>query len=499
MKQMSGVTSLTVDRCLTKQKPYVTRRNGKELNLNMRRINQLCLNLDSYRPETYFLYDYDFMWSFVHVFKMSDRLVVDSPFPEIRFLITQYKSCAAILDTHPDNFAFEMVSRLTPFLDVLPEFIYNLFQRCLRHCVLRRVESDTRLLTTVMEQYQLGVVNAICLGHCALYVFLAGKLRIFRFYARDWSPKISEYTLPAGEFTSVKFSSTDICFYSSQSILIFQKFDHQFGLHLNLSQIIYADFLHKEGLLVCSGDRIDVWHCLDKTLIGQYAFDAPILECSTIQRHMDAVIRVTLETGVTHYLITTNIQRKISFVLIATLHRKPEKRNIFLNFETDVYYSEDQSHIYLYYFERAEHQRLEKITKLPSLNRLVYRRSFFTDRHQSALIWLTVDSVVIFHSCGRYFNIPGKYDDIYSRCQLKRTFICCLNRGESVIDIYEWKLHERYHSYRLLVHLQLEGKVSHWVCQIGECSSSLERFSGKTFSGLRLGVGTYCLLHSIKW
>jgi hypothetical protein len=308
--KMGGITSLGVDRCLTKQRPYVLNRNGEEPIFNMRRLNQLCLNLNIYRPEPYFLYDYDFMWSFLHCYKMSDRLFADSFFPQVRFLLTQYKSCSTILDAYPDNFAFEIVSRLASFIDILPEFMYNLFQQCLSNCMLRMLENDTRTLSTTMDKYQIGVVNAISLGYSTLYVFHPEKLLIFRFYPQDWTGKIFEYKLPSNKFTSVKFGATDICFYSSKSILIFQKFDHHFGLHLNFNRIIHVDFIYKEGLFVCSGDSrsIDIWHCLDKTLIEQYLFDAPIVECSTIDRYMGAAIRVTLETGLTHYLIAADIQ-----------------------------------------------------------------------------------------------------------------------------------------------------------------------------------------------
>ncbi|CAF3802489.1 unnamed protein product [Rotaria sordida] len=472
-KMNNSVTSLVVDRCLTKQQPYVLNRNEQECIFNIRRINQLCLNLDAYRPEPYFLYDYDFMWSFLHCYKMSDRFVADSSSPEIRFLLTQYMSCSTILDKYPDNFAFEIVSCLASFIEILPEFIYNLLQQCLSNCMLRMLESNTQTFTTTINKYQIGVVNAIFGAYSTLYVFRPERFLIFRFYAQDWTGKIFEYKLPSNEFTSIKFGLNDICFYSLQSILVFQKFDDHFGLHLNYNHIIHVDFIYKDKLFVCSRDNrsIDLWHCLDKTLIEQYIFDAPILECSTIEHHMGATIRVTLETGLTHYLIATDVQGKIRFQLVATLNKKPDKQNIFLNLKTDVYYSKGQSHIYLYYFERAENDRLEKIDNLPLLNRVIYSQSFFSDRHQSALIWLTIDSVVIFHSCGNYFIISGEYHDVYTRYQLKRNFICCLNRNESRIDIYEWKLYERFHTYRLLVRLQLDEKISHWTCQIGEFSS----------------------------
>ncbi|CAF1301333.1 unnamed protein product [Adineta steineri] len=223
-----------------------------------------------------------------------------------------------------------------------------------------------------------------------------------------------------------------------------------------------------EGLLVCTKDNqsIDIWHCVNKTLIERYLFDVPIVECSTIERYTGVTIRVTLENGLTHYLITRGNQGKICFQLIGTLTQKLADRNIFLNFNTDVYYCENQSYIYLYHFERPENDRLEKIDNLPLLNSTINRQSFFSDRHESALIWLAIDSVVVFHSCGQYFLIPGEYHELYTKCQSKRNFICCLNRNQSRINIYEWKLHESVHTYRLLANLQLDEQIFHWACQI---------------------------------
>ncbi|CAF4105784.1 unnamed protein product, partial [Adineta steineri] len=469
IKKMDGATSLVVNRCLTKQRPYILNENGKESVFNMRRLNQLCLNLDSCRLEPCFLYDYNFMWAFLHCYKMSDRFGADSSYPEIRFLLTQYKSCSTIVNKYPKNFAFEILSRLSSFIDILPDFTYHLFQECQNNCMFRILDNgNTRVLNTMMNTYKIGVINALCLGYSTLYVLLQEKILVFRFYPRDWLGKIFEYKLPSNQFPSIKFGTTDICFYSCQSILIFQKFYHQFVLQLNFNHIIHVDFFYMERLLVCTKDNqsIDIWHCVNKTLVEQYSFDVPIVECSTIERYMGVTIRVTLENGLIHYLIARDNQGKICFQLIATLTQKLADRNIFLNFNTDVYYCEKQSYIYLYHFGRAENDRLEKIDNLPLLNSMINRQNFFTDRHESALIWLANGSVVVFHSCGQYFLIPGEYHELYTKCQSKRNFISCLNRNQSRIDIYEWKLHESVHTYRLLAKLQLDEQIFHWACQI---------------------------------
>jgi len=334
------------------------------------------------------------------------------------------------------------------------------------------LESDTRTFNPMMNKYEIGVVNGIDVGYRTLYVFLSEKLLTFRYYEKDWIGKILEYNFPSNKFTSFKRSRSYNCFYSKKSILIIRNDDHQFKLDFNFDNIIHFDFLHQdEELFICLKDNqsINIYDCLDKTLNEQYLFDSPILQCSTIQRHMELLIKVTLENGLIHYLITTNLQGKVHFELIATLENKSEKENIFLNFETDVYYSEGQSCIYLYHVERSENDRLEKIENFPLLNSIIYRQSFYTNRDENILIWLTNDSIVIFHSCKNFFIIPGQYDDICTKYyQSNRNFISCLNRYQSTIDIYEWKLQEIVHTYRLLVHLSLNQKISHWTFEIGE-------------------------------
>ncbi len=95
--KMGGICSLVVDRCLRKQQSYIL----QDLIYNMRRINQLCLGLEFIWCEPCFLYDYHFMFNYLHCYKMSDRFLSDSHFPQIRFLLTQYKTCSNILDKYP--------------------------------------------------------------------------------------------------------------------------------------------------------------------------------------------------------------------------------------------------------------------------------------------------------------------------------------------------------------------------------------------------------------
>lgn len=69
----------------------------------------------------------------------------------------------------------------------------------------------------------------------------------------------------------------------------------------------------------------------------QYIFDAPIAKCSIVDHHMGLAVRVILDIGRIHYLITINVQGKIAFRLVATLDTKLEEQYMFLDFQTDVF------------------------------------------------------------------------------------------------------------------------------------------------------------------
>ena len=488
IEKIGGTSSLVVNRCLTKQLPYVTNTNHQNCVYNMRRINQLCLHLNGNGInegycEPCFLYDYDFMWSFLHCYKMSDRIMAYSPYSQFRFLLTQYKTCSTILDNYPDNFAFEMSSRLTPIVDILPELTYNLLRQCSSHCFLRILNSNQiGCFDPGVTKYMAGTVHAIIQGYKSVILLLSGKLLRFRWYEQDWTGKVHELELPSNEFVLFRDNGTHMFLGSKSSLLIFGEDCREFFLQLNVENAIHINFLEreKEGYFLCSkGDKsISVWDRLKGTLIKQYWFDEPILNCcSKCRIHTFRIIKVTLETYETHYLYLTHgtypfCEDPVHFELLGILKEQPGTESFFLNADTDVYYSEGQSHIYLYHLDRPDNDRLEKIVNLPPLNRIVYLQQFSTEYQHDVLIWLTIDSIVIYHSCGNFFTIPGEYHHVcmqYININYQhRPFICCLNRNLSRIDIFEWKINEDVHRYRLIAHIQCHEKISHFTCELGE-------------------------------
>jgi hypothetical protein len=188
-----------------------------------------------------------------------------------------------------------------------------------------------------------------------------------------------------------------------------------------------------------------------------------------------ALIWLILKTGLIQYLriyIDEHDEREQArFTPIATLQEKPRNESILFNRGTDVFYTEGQTCIYLYHFDRFENDRFEKIENLPRLNRIVYRHQciFEVTTYNAALIWFTEESLVIFHSCGNHFIISGKYDEVCRTPSISGSdFICCLNKQTSDINVFEWKCNKGIHTYRLLSSFQISEQIFDCVCNIGK-------------------------------
>ncbi|CAF3753379.1 unnamed protein product [Rotaria magnacalcarata] len=477
--KMHRSSSLRVNRCLNRQQAYVKNIKGKDRIYNMRRINQLFMHMSDLCCEPWFLYDYNFISSYLHCYKISDLRASSWFYPTLRFLLTQYEACSFVLDKHPDNFAFDLSARLGSLVDILPEIIFKLFYQCLSHCALFMVENETPSPDLCMSKYVVGIVSTIGLDRDSgnLLVLLAEKLLSFHLEEFYLTSKIDEYELPSKEFTSLKYSESYICLYSTKHLLVMQcGQSKKCVLKLSIEDLIHVEFIKMGTLLVCSkGSKlVKVWDCLKETPIGQHPFDEAIIQCSTIKHDSGVVIKVTLETGITHYLLAnvtkSNEENEVHFTHVGILKEKLGNDSILFNSETDVYYTEHQTSIYLYHFNRSENDHFKEIDNLPPMNGTVSLHNFFVNnKSDSALIWLTVDSAVILHSCGNHFNICGEY---YAVCRTTGTFVgefvCLINRSALEIYIFEWKCESGIHMYRLHARFQLDNKISHCVCNIGK-------------------------------
>ena len=66
------------------------------------------------------------------------------PNGELRFLLKQFETSASILNQHPNNLSFELIYRLYPFRNQLPELTHNLLERCLTDCPLQLITNNER-------------------------------------------------------------------------------------------------------------------------------------------------------------------------------------------------------------------------------------------------------------------------------------------------------------------------------------------------------------------
>ncbi|CAF1394260.1 unnamed protein product [Rotaria sordida] len=126
---------------------------------------------------------------------MSDRLSPKSSFVQLRFLLIQYQIVSVILEKYPNNFAFEISSRLVHFSDVLPELIYNLLCQCQCNCALRMIKNEMQSSDWCLMKHVIGFVHTINQSIFCLFILLQGKFIIIRTSAGNWSDEETGITI----------------------------------------------------------------------------------------------------------------------------------------------------------------------------------------------------------------------------------------------------------------------------------------------------------------
>jgi hypothetical protein len=470
-----------VDRLLTKQLPYAKNVRGKGRTYNMRRINQLIKHTWWKADwDLNFLFDYDFMSSFLYCYKMNRLLDCSVNNPEVRLLLTYFNACSSVVDKHPGNFAFELSSRLAPIADVLPKRTYNLLQQCLKNCALHMLNSKS----SYVLKYVVGTVCAIRVTFSKVLVLVKGKLLIFDCPDNKWlTAKHAEYELPSTDLTGMECSSLFVCLYSPRSLLVFEWDMHHFErvMQLNVEEPVHVAIVNGNYMIICSkkSQLIEIWNCHAKTLIESFSFNAPLLQCSTVifsrQIMRNTVMtEVILENGEIYYLklieTTDPDSDKDRFKLCRSPNEKPGKRSVIWKFGTAVYYDKRQSHVHFYEcLPDSITNNFGKIDNLPTLTNLVCVS--FSKVFGSALIWFTNDCAAILHSCGKHFTIPGEYHEVCPESisiNSVRNIVCFLNRNELKYSLFQLKCGEGVHQYCYLGHLQLDQKICHYAWRSGE-------------------------------
>ena len=471
-----GNAILSVDRCLTKQLPFVMNNKRKTKTYNMRRINQLCVDMENLCCEPYFLYDYDFLSNYLRFYEIRELRTTQWFYEELRFLLTLLDVCAFILDNYPENFAFEFSVRLSRLIHILPKQIYNLFKQCLNHTRLFLLENPNPSIDVMKSRYIVGNVLDTAIDRQCNYLFLLlnNKILAFHFLEYFLTGRMDEHSLPSNEFNSIKCNRNYVCAYSNKSLWVFQcDLSRKCVLQREIDRLIQVDFLANHVLLICSNEKksIEIWNCLKEELIEQYSFEYCISQCDTFRTAESVVIKTRLETGLINYLSfeISESNEKINgcFKQIGSLKESLGEKSILFNSETDVYYSKGDSSMQMHHFRRSGDECLEKLDHLPPITNPIFHHCVSSGN--TALVWLTEDSMVILHTCGKYFLIPGEYHIVCKTSrQIDCHFICGLNRNSSTVTIFEWKCVDQIHSYRQLVSIQVDEKVSHCIFDKGE-------------------------------
>lgn len=475
IERNQGNAILAVNRCLTQQLPFIINQKRKTKGYNMRRINQLGLDMENLCCEPYFLYDYDFLINYLRFYKIKDLRTTQWFYEELRFLLTLFDICSFILDNHPENFAFEFSFRLSRLISILPKQTYQLFHQCLKHTRLFLFEHRN---PSMKSRCIVGRVLDTGIDRQCNYLFLLVNNKILAFHLMEYflMGRVDEYSLPLNEFNSIKYNRNYVCAYSMRSLRVFQcDQSRKCVLQREMDRLIQVEFLANHVLLICSNEKksIEIWNCLKEELIDQYVFEQGIGQCEAFRMEESVVIKTRLDNGLIEYLSfeMTDLENGC-FKLIGNLRRPLAEESVLFNSEMDVHYSIGGTSVQIHHFRRSGEECLDKLDHLPSISNPLFHHCISSGNKpntDTALIWLAVDSMVILHSCGTHFLIPGEYHMICKTSrQMDCHFICGFNRNSSMVTIFEWKCNERIHSYRQLAAIQVDGNVSHCVFDKGK-------------------------------
>lgn len=475
---------IKVDRHLTPQQPYLKYIRGQGRVYNRRRVNQLIKNiLWTTTWDFGFLFDYQFISSYFHLYKMKHRLLecyVHSP--ELRFVLLQLNAASVILDHHPDNVAFEILQRLLPIVDLLPMRTYKLLQQCQKRCAIYPLNGN--ILSTM--KYTLDTILDMQVSSHIVWILMKKKLLAFYSPDNTWlTTKHMDYDLNSSDYTRFSCSFIFVCVYSNRSIQISKWNMHRLEpvLEMNVNEPIHVTFVEGKFLILCSrqDQLIEVWNCLSQTRIETFHFHAPLRHCTTvtfsrrIMRNV-AVTKIELDSNDIYYLKLVEPLDPDSdqnrFKLFSGPKDKPGKRCVLWKSDVSIFYDDRQTCIHLNEFSsesvRETFKRIEDLLPLTEAECVTFSKLFGT-----AVIWFSKDCAVILHTCGKYFTIPGVYNEVYMESYGQSGItdaICFYNRIESKFSFFQLKCSENEHQYRSLGHLQFDQTVQYCGWRSGTIS-----------------------------
>ncbi|CAF4938848.1 unnamed protein product, partial [Rotaria sp. Silwood1] len=456
---------------------------------NLRRLHQLYININRYdfvHEWTIFNYDFLSVYLLCGEYKMSNLLYEFSigahdPNGELRFLLKQLETSSSILDQYPNNFSFELIYRLLPYLDLLPTLTYNLLEQCLIHCPLQLITNEER--QQCLAKYPIS--NIISLIIDSIYLFILtnnDKLYVFCHHY---------YGLLMVNYFDILYKKTEVneklisclckypyvcCLSSNSSMIVINCQNKEISMQISCKKLI--SFINNEIILIISSSNnsLELWNCSKNLFISKYNFsDNNIIEECTFK---NSIIKVTIKKNsiISYFILDKDFQFNSIGIINENINNYDH--HILLNGHSEFYYSLNCSQISLIIYDNHNHNLKTKI--INNIDFISLPISVIYLSQSNSIAWLTSTSLMIFHplyeeNIFKPFQIVSlqnsiEYDlvhDHYTALEFENQshFLICMNQTKKIIDIYEWCYDKKQqtHIYRQLTHLQLDISIDQCV------------------------------------
>ena len=462
---------IPVNRCLIEQKPF---KQKKKSEYNLRRLHQLYINIARFDfAHQWTLFNHDFLSAYLLCgeYKLSDLLYQFSigaldPEGELRFLLKQLESSMSILDQYPTNLSFELIYRLFPFYNQLPELTSNLLEKCLTDCPLRLITDNQRIQS--LAKYPISNIIYLSIDEHRLLIGTSEE----KFYLFSYN----YYGLLRTGFYDINYKKKEdnekissflcnypyiCCLSTSLSMIVINCETKQISMQISCRKLI--SFVNKEIVLVISSsnDSLQLWNCSTNTLVTQYDIPDSLINGCIFK---DSIIKVNFQQSpiISYFSIDKNFQ--FNSLRIFNENINNHTHHLLLDAHTVFYYSYDRSQTSLIIYNDDNSQETHDI----DFNTLP--KSVLPLSQTNSIVWLTSTSVILFHPLieeklfqpfAIYSSI--EYDvvhDHHSSTEFRdqSNFLACMNKNQQIIDIYEWRFEEeekQFH-YRQLTRLQLD-------------------------------------------
>jgi hypothetical protein len=474
--------NISVDRCLTEQKPL---KQKKKNHYNLRRLHQLYSNLNRYdyvHNWTVFNYDYLSAYFLCGEYKMSNLLYEFSigahdPNGELRFLLKQFEMSSSIINQYPANLSFELIYRLFPFRDQLPELTYNLLEQCLVHCPLQLITDDQR--QQCLAKYPLTNIIYLTLDSSRLFIFTDNDQLYLFYYSYYGLLMTNQFDLIYNKKEKndklisflCKFPYV-CCLSSNSSLIVLNCQQKQISTEISCSKLI--SFTTDEIILIISSltNSLELWDCSKNVLVSKYDFPDDIIDDCTYKK---SIIKVTFKQN--QIISYFSLDKDFQFNPIRTLNENLANltHHILLDTHSEFYYSFNHSQVSLIIYHQNQSKEIINNIDFVSLPISVVHLS-----QSNSIAWLTSTAIMIFHplyeeNIFKPFEIKSslnsiEYDvihDHYSSPEFSNqtNFLACINKTKQIIDIYEWRYEkeQQQHVYRQLTHLKFDISIDQCI------------------------------------